>query len=332
MQKTIEADDRMGRCMKTGNGSKSSRAQPLASGNHSASAAVRERFSSAIVAGNRRELDRILREIMEVSSPSNSPGECSRTIVSLLLRSARCALKQYMVQEELRKLALSDQLTGLYNRRGFFALAGQQLKLSRRNHRCALLFFADVDGLKSINDRFGHSEGDLAIMRTAQILRDTFRDSDIIARLGGDEFAVLANEASADSQKDIWSRLKENLRAEGSRHLRYALSLSIGVARVDPRRAATLGELVMYADQAMYDAKRNSVHTSVPCGTGQQFVSRVSPAETLHGNVTSGAGVNGSTALFLATKPNSRVKLRLSSATSSGSNQKRRGGLRVENC
>jgi diguanylate cyclase (GGDEF)-like protein len=279
-------------------------------GTHPASEALRERFASAILTGDRSELDLILREVAKISPPSDSPG-FFRAMTGLLIRAARCAIKQYVIDEELRNLALTDDLTGLHNRRGFFALADQQLKLARRNHDCALLFFADVDGLKQINDRFGHSEGDLAIIRAAQILRDTFRDSDVIARLGGDEFAVLANEASSDSQKDIWRRLKEKLSAEGSRNPLYSLSLSIGVARFDPSSEVTLGELLEYADQAMYEAKRTAVDTPFPRSPGNDFVSRISCDEAHAGNAVSPANTKSSSTVPLAPKPANQAKVTL---------------------
>ena len=96
------------------------------------------------------------------------------------------------MEEEILTLSITDQLTGLYNRRGFLSLAEQQLKLSDRNKSGMLLFFADLDLLKWINDTLGHEEGDKALIEAANVFKETFRTSDIIARLGGDEFAVLA--------------------------------------------------------------------------------------------------------------------------------------------
>jgi GGDEF domain-containing protein len=140
-------------------------------------------------------------------------------------------------------------------------------------------------------------------------LRDTFRDSDIVARLGGDEFAILANEASLDSQKDIWSRLKENLRAEGSRDPRYSLSLSVGVARFDPCSALTLSDLLEYADQAMYEAKRTSVEIRFPGSPAKDFVSRISPEEASAGNATSPANARGAIPGLAALRPPRRAEV-----------------------
>ena len=278
-------------------------------GTHPASKALREKFASAILTGNSSELNQILCEVAKISDPSDSPEKFFGVMACLLIRTARNAIQQCLAKEELRNLALTDDLTGLHNRRGLFALAGQQLKLARRNHQCALLFFADVDGLKQIIDRLGHSEGDIAIRRVARILRDAFRDSDIVARLGEDEFAILANEASLDSQKDIWSRLKENLSAEGSRDPRYSLSLSVGVARFDPCSALTLSDLLEYADQAMYEAKRTSAEVRFPVNPEKDFVSRISPEEASAGNATSHANARGAIPGLAALRPARRAEV-----------------------
>src|ERR1700692_4131144 len=178
---------------------------------------IGERFTGAMLSSNKRLLDQILREIVDTFPPSESPEEFFGLMSGLFARTAHHAVKLHVAQEQLRSQALTDELTGLHNRRGFFALAGQQLKLARRNHATALLFFADINGLKQINDRFGHAEGDAAIHRVARALTRTFRDSDMAARLGGDEFAILTNEVNSHSQQDIMRRLKESLDAEGSR-------------------------------------------------------------------------------------------------------------------
>ncbi|HKV60729.1 MAG TPA: GGDEF domain-containing protein [Candidatus Acidoferrum sp.] len=161
-----------------------------------------------------------------------------------------------MLQSELGSLALTDELTGLYNRRGFIAMAERQMRLGRRTGRGMLLFMIDVDGLKNINDSFGHLEGDCALKRTSAVLEETFRDSDVVARLGGDEFAVLAIEAAGHSEPTIKTRLFECLKSTKPEQSRYEISLSLGVARFDPRDRASIGELMARADQSMYEQKR----------------------------------------------------------------------------
>jgi len=155
----------------------------------------------------------------------------------------------------LELLALMDDLTRLYNRRAFHALSTQQFKVMRRKGQGLLLFFADVDHLKNINDTYGHREGDLALVRAADALERTFRDSDILARLGGDEFAVLALEASCEDQDAILRRLEGHLQKLSAEEPRYKLSLSVGAARFDPKDSVSLGDLLAKADRAMYEQK-----------------------------------------------------------------------------
>src|SRR6267378_3182294 len=216
----------------------------------------------ALLSEANRELASLLRDV-RTESHGTSPGDTrSQPASRLLMCAVRCAAKQYMLQAELGNLALTDELTGLYNRRGFMALAGRQWKLGRRSGRGMLLFMMDVDHLKQINDSFGHLEGDCALQRTADVLEETFRDSDVVARLGGDEFAVLAIEAAGHSEATIKARLLELLKSVSAKQSRYAISLSLGVARCDPDSPASIAELMMKADQAMYEQKRQRSKSS----------------------------------------------------------------------
>jgi len=205
------------------------------------------------------ELAKLLQDVRTKSAAGLLDTAQNGSTNKLLMRAIQCAVKQYMLQAELGNLALSDELTGMYNRRGFLALAERQLKLGRRSGRAILVFFADVDGLKQINDKFGHGEGDLALVRAAQVLEKTFRDSDVIARFGGDEFAVLALEVSGHSESTIRARLEQNLKELNAKHSRYALSISLGAVRFDPtspRGPASIEQLMIRADEAMYEEKR----------------------------------------------------------------------------
>lgn len=203
-----------------------------------------------------RELASLLRDVHAEPDAALLDGAGSQAIRDLLRRALQCATKQYVLQTELSNLALKDELTGLYNRRGFLALAERQLKLARRSGRSLLLFFIDVDGLKEINDLFGHSEGDAALKCTAEALETTFRDSDVIARFGGDEFAVLAIEASDHSETTIRERLTEFLNSASRHKSGHKFSVSLGAARFDPWNPASMRELIAQADQAMYEQKR----------------------------------------------------------------------------
>ena len=146
-------------------------------------------------------LDQVLQQVDEISSTLRPDSPESQKLSNALQLAVSCAVRQTLVERELRSLALTDELTSLYNRRGFWASATQQLKLAHRNTKEALIFFCDLDNLKQINDSYGHGEGDRALVRAANALAQTFRNSDILARLGGDEFAVLASEASVNIRK-----------------------------------------------------------------------------------------------------------------------------------
>jgi diguanylate cyclase (GGDEF)-like protein len=180
----------------------------------------------------------------------------SQNFNSKFLRAVCSHAKDDAVQGELLNMAFRDDLTGLYSRRGFLMLAEQQLRLARRSGHGAFLFFLDLDGLKRINDTLGHQTGDFALMEAADLLRVTFRDSDILARFGGDEFAVLVIEAGDRSEEIIMRRLEENQSAKCGKHRGYPLLLSVGCARFDPRHPCSIGLLMVRADEAMYDQKR----------------------------------------------------------------------------
>ena len=224
--------------------------------NRSSENGLEQSLTSALRAAD-GELGQILQEVDEISSLLRSPNPDQQTLRVAGHPAVWSAMKQALLDRELRHLALTDDLTCLYNRRGFFAAAAQQLKLARRNSQSLLLLFGDVDNLKKINDTYGHREGDMALIRTADALEQTFRSSDILARLGGDEFVVLALEAHDQSQEAILRRLEKCLKKSSSPAARYQLSMSIGMARFDPKRAVTLGELMVQADKAMYERKRS---------------------------------------------------------------------------
>ncbi len=189
---------------------------------------------------------------------------------SYLFVMERDITDQKRAQEELRALSLIDELTGLYNRRGFLTLARQQLKMADRMHRGIFLLFADLDALKDINDSHGHSAGDRALQEVAGIFRDTFREPDILARIGGDEFVVLAIEGTSVANAEILStRLGNNLSDFNEKgRLPYRLSLSQGVVRHVPGRLTSIEELMAQADRLMYEKKREKKKPNSRSGNG----------------------------------------------------------------
>lgn len=161
-----------------------------------------------------------------------------------------------LMEERLRTLAITDDLTGLLNRRGFFLIAQKQLKQARREKRSIFLISVDLDNLKIINDRYGHSEGDWVLMEASNILENCYRESDIIARLGGDEFVILINEYPGTSAEALTGRLKEKIDFFNSQSVKpYKLSMSTGIVRNDLEKNVPLDELLSHADRLMYKAK-----------------------------------------------------------------------------
>ena len=176
----------------------------------------------------------------------------------LLIRSIRYAIERKRLMTELRNLSLMDDLTGLNNRRGFFALAEQQMKLASRERSGVLVILADLDDMKKINDTLGHENGDLALRDTADILKETFRGSDVIARIGGDEFAVCIVEEERSGDDIIMGRLQKNLDQYNNAEKRpFMLSLSLGFARCDRGTSCSIDEMLSRADKLMYEHKKN---------------------------------------------------------------------------
>ncbi len=161
------------------------------------------------------------------------------------------------MEEELKTLSMTDELTGLYNRRGFTSIAEQQLKIARRIKEKVLLLCADLDNLKKINDSLGHKQGDLALVETANILKKSFRSSDIIARVGGDEFVVLQFGNSDAIANLITSRLHQKLHINNTiMDDNFKLSMSVGIVHCEPGKTVSINELLDRADKIMYENKR----------------------------------------------------------------------------
>ncbi|MDP6353443.1 MAG: diguanylate cyclase [Alphaproteobacteria bacterium] len=162
------------------------------------------------------------------------------------------------LREELRQMAVRDELTGLNNRRGFMNLAEMRLKQASRDQTRMLVVFIDIDGLKTINDRLGHAEGDRALRDLAEVVTETFRESDVLGRLGGDEFVALVAEGAPTRDDGAVHRLQDHMDAFNADSDRpYVLAASIGVARYDPGAPAPLDQLLSRADTQMYEQKQS---------------------------------------------------------------------------
>jgi diguanylate cyclase (GGDEF)-like protein len=221
---------------------------------------LEELFSSAMLASD-RELGNVVGEIDRIwkALKFDSDLEARRVAVHPAVWSA---VKHAIIEKELRQLALTDELTCLYNGRGFFAAAAHQLKLAQRNGESVLLVLCDVDRLKQINDSFGHREGDLTLVRVANALEETFRDSDIVARLSGDEFAALAPTASDLNLQALVCRLRKSLQQSSVSEPRYQLSVTVGWAQFHSERPVHLGELVAAAYRRLDQEKMGEAETA----------------------------------------------------------------------
>lgn len=177
-----------------------------------------------------------------------------------MIRAVRYAIARHRRIGELQALSQTDELTGLYNRRAFMTLGSHQIKIARRQEHAVTLAFADLDGLKAINDKCGHMWGDFALKDISTVLKNTFRESDVIARIGGDEFAMLWISPSPPTSENLHARLKAGLDAYAVSETRpYRLSLSIGFSHYPGASEASLEDMLFETDQRMYADKRTGM-------------------------------------------------------------------------
>lgn len=177
------------------------------------------------------------------------------------IKEITARLKHVRMQEEMRSLMLRDQLTGVYNRRGFFTMVEHLFKVAKRKKRGMYMLYADLDNLKQINDKFGHQEGDAALEDIAAILKKNYRESDIIARIGGDEFVVIPVGTKGDRIETILERLDKAIESHNLKSSReYRLSISAGLAFYDPENPSSVDELLARGDRSMYERKKKKEH------------------------------------------------------------------------
>ena len=184
-----------------------------------------------------------------------SNEELSRTVIALEENIA----KRKQLEEQLYTLSITDELTGLYNRRGFFALAEHRLKIAKRDKKGLLMLYGDVDNFKIVNDTLGHKEGDILLVDIANLLRETYRETDIIGRLGGDEFIVFPVGEDKNEIQLVTDRLEKSIEIyNAKRDNGFKLSISIGMVLYDPENVAKLDGLLAEADRLMYEQKKRT--------------------------------------------------------------------------
>ncbi|MCK9295712.1 MAG: diguanylate cyclase [Desulfobulbaceae bacterium] len=174
------------------------------------------------------------------------------------------------MENMLKEMSITDELTGLLNRRGFLSVAEKHLLLVDRVEESLYLLYADLDNMKGINDNFGHDTGDLALVEAADVLKSTFRKADVvgIGRLGGDEFAVLMFSSFAPScNHPVLQRLEQHIAARNQQPgRRYELSMSVGIVRYDPKHPCSVEEFLSQGDRVMYQCKNEKKNFAPAAG------------------------------------------------------------------
>jgi diguanylate cyclase (GGDEF)-like protein/PAS domain S-box-containing protein len=179
-------------------------------------------------------------------------------IMEFVSEQITTAIERKRVEEELKRLAHYDILTGAYNRGYGLELLQRQLKLAKRNKSSLLLAYSDLDNLKDINDKFSHEEGDRVMVQVAKLFKSILRDVDIITRMGGDEFLVIFLDSSLNEIPTIRKRLnKELTRLNQISKKPYKIEFSTGFSNYDPDNPLSMSELIRIADEKMYEEKKS---------------------------------------------------------------------------
>jgi diguanylate cyclase (GGDEF)-like protein/PAS domain S-box-containing protein len=191
--------------------------------------------------------------LVEITLQKRTEKELKRVLKEL----ERSHNEREKMIDKLKELSLTDDLTGLFNRRGFFTIASEHLKRDERKRTMMFLLFMDIDNLKKINDSLGHHKGDQALTEMANILLGTFRKSDVKGRMGGDEFAVFAFDTNRKGINTVLERLKKNIDIFNTdSNNPFELSVSMGISYYDPDHPCSIDELLVRADKLMYEQKK----------------------------------------------------------------------------
>lgn len=158
---------------------------------------------------------------------------------------------------ELEHLASMDDMTNIYNRRMGLKMLRNHFNLSKRHKNSLSVCFVDIDGLKSVNDSFGHAKGDKLIRDISEMLRASIRESDIVSRMGGDEFLIIFSECGAGGARKAMRRLTEKIRVYNEDSQKsYRASVSFGISEFSGCEDKTMEDLLVEADNKMYDMKK----------------------------------------------------------------------------
>lgn len=191
------------------------------------------------------------------------PAVLAARIRSVLAISGRQKQLE-LANQELQKLASTDPLTHIYNRRHFFSQSNAEFARAKRYERELSVIMLDIDEFKSVNDRYGHAAGDMALISLAECCRSVLRESDIIGRLGGEEFAICCPEASLEGAKIIAERIRtrcESILLHYQEHA-FCITVSLGVTRLSAQDANLEG-LIHRADKLLYRAKQEGRNCAI---------------------------------------------------------------------
>lgn len=176
---------------------------------------------------------------------------------NLLIRCIYYSIERHKLYSAIRSMALIDELTGLYNRRGFDNLARHHIELAKRKKRSIVLIYCDLDNFKCINDIHGHNIGDQVLRSVGKLLKGAFRDADIVARRGGDEFVILTFDVMQEDKENIVKRLHQSLSVLNDSYKDYCIAMSIGAKYYTHNELTSIEDLLDDVDRLMYMDKKD---------------------------------------------------------------------------
>lgn len=162
---------------------------------------------------------------------------------------------EYLNEMQLKKMAITDGLTGLFNRRFFDELIKAEIESAKKDGKNLWLAILDIDYFKKINDRFGHQVGDNVLKEVAKVIEKSLRNKDTVFRIGGEEFAIIFKELSYESVKKILNRIRERVAKQSFDLIDEKITISIGVAKLS--KNDSVKTLYLRADKLLYEAKRS---------------------------------------------------------------------------